>query len=85
MEFIGIQAQKRRNNFFSGLQLCLFPVMLIAVVWVVSLAIFNQSNSLLVTYFSVPVILCIVLAWFVLAFFFHNQMIQFATGAQPYL
>lgn len=83
MEFIGIQAQKRRNNFFSGLQLCLFPVMLIAVVWVISLVLFNQNDSLLVTYFSVPIILCVIFAWFVIAFFFHNQMIQFATGAEP--
>lgn len=83
MKFIGIQAQKRRNNLYAVLQLCSFPILLIAVIWVVSIAAFNPSDSFLVTALSTPFVLIFVGVWFLIAFFFHNQMIQFATGASP--
>lgn len=83
MEFVGIQAQKRHNNFYSVLQLCLFPILLIAVIWVVSIVAFNPSDSFVVTALSTPIVLIFVGVWFLIAFFFHNQMIQFATGATP--
>ncbi len=83
MEFIGIQEQKRNNNFYSILQLFLFPILLIAMIFAINFFVFTQSDPFVLTGLSAPFVFIFVIVWFIIAFFFHNQMIQFATGAKP--
>jgi heat shock protein HtpX len=72
MPYIGIQAQIRKNNFYSGLMLILFPILLMIVG-----AFITQSAE------GMLLFLLFTLIWFVIAFYTNNQLINLSTGAQP--
>lgn len=72
MEYIGIQKQIRRNNRKSLLLLFLFPLILIVLA-----AIITGSGELSFLF------ICATAVWFVIAYFFHNKMIESATSAEP--
>lgn len=72
MQYIGIQKQIRRNNWKSLLLLFLFPLILVIVA-----AIITASAEF--SFFFI----CLSAIWFVIAYFFHNKMIERATSSEP--
>jgi len=72
VKYIGIQKQIRRNNRKTLLLLFLFPFILVILATVITASI----------EFSF-VFICLTAAWFVIAYFFHNKMIERATSAEP--
>ena len=72
MKYIGIQKQIRRNNRKSLLLLFLFPLILVIVAAVI-------TASAEFSFFFI----CLSAIWFVIAYFFHNKMIERATSSEP--
>ena len=96
MKYLGIQAQRRRNNFRSLLLLVLFPVLVAALVWVFCyvLAWLAEAGEYRPAYRAgamanqffiglIPLVLGGVGLWFVIAYFVNVGMISRATGARP--
>ncbi|ABG60762.1 Heat shock protein, Metallo peptidase, MEROPS family M48B [Cytophaga hutchinsonii ATCC 33406] len=70
MKYIGIQKQIRRNNRKTLLLLFLFPMILIVLSVII-------LGSLELSF----LFLCLSAVWFVIAYFFHNKMIEGATAS----
>lgn len=90
MAFVGIQTQIKRNNRKSVLLLIAFPLLVLASVFaVVYFTTYDQygnpSPELATELFiqSAPVVISIVLVWFLIAYFAHGKMIAMATGSKP--
>ncbi len=99
MQYIGLQAQKRRNNGRSLLLLVLFPVLVAVLVWVgcAILAWLGASQEAVAydAYYDpmttanrsfiriVPVAMGAVLVWFLIAWFANTAIISRATSAKP--
>ncbi|MDR1119501.1 MAG: M48 family metallopeptidase [Dysgonamonadaceae bacterium] len=98
MQYIGLQAQKSRNNLRSLLLLFLFPVLVLALVllffYVFYLIGNGQSTGGFEQYSAsqfvfplfaetAPWALGIVLIWFAIAYFTHTTIIRNATHARP--
>lgn len=85
MAYVGIQTQIRRNNFYSLLQLVLFPVLLCVTAYAISAAF--QVYQYGRTFDGTPAIMLGILAgcgiWFIAAYLFHQSIINNATGAVP--
>lgn len=85
MEYVGIQSQISRNNFYSFLQLILFPILLAATVFAVTFFMSQYYRADMTEDF--PLIALGVLGgtalWFLIAYLFHHQIIMAATGAKP--
>ena len=71
MKYIGIQKQIRRNNRKSVLLLLLFPLILVVVGMIL-------TGSVEVAFLFI----CLSAIWFVIAYFFHNKMIESATASE---
>ncbi len=86
MTYVGIQTQIRRNNFNSVLLIIAFPVVLLGMVYAFLFFISRQQDPELInqSFFSVaPFVVIGTAIWFIIAWFFHNSMIQAATGSRP--
>ena len=95
MQYVGIHTQQRRNNFRSLLLLCLFPCLVVGLVYLFSylLTLFTVGdNSNQINLFSlstdlfvniVPYVIGGVLVWFLIAYFANTSIINSATGARP--
>jgi heat shock protein HtpX len=86
MTYVGIQTQIRRNNFNSVLLIIAFPLVLLGMVYAVLFFTSQQRDPQIVsdTFVNVvPFVLIGTFIWFVIAWFFHNSMIQMATGSKP--
>lgn len=95
MQYIGIQTQQSRNNFRSLLLLCLFPCLVVGLVFLfcyllVLLTGNNQQPELPVMPMAIkmfihvaPYILGGVLIWFLIAYFANTSIINSATGSHP--
>lgn len=96
MKYTGLHQQIQRNNFNSGLLLIAFPLLLLAIFYIIIYFALgyhptneaeynNQSlpdaNSVFFTY--IPYILIAVGAWFLIAWAGHAAFIRLATGAKP--
>ncbi len=85
MEYVGIHTQIRRNNFYSTLQLVLFPVLLGVTIYAIAYLTAGYNNGRANENF--PYIFVATFAgtglWFLIAYFFHNRIIMAATGAKP--
>lgn len=93
MAYLGLQSQIRRNNWYSIWLLICFPLVLSALAWALLLLWrYHQSNEFdpfsltqvnleFLSFF--PFMLLAVGLWFVIAFFFHRQLIMRATGSKP--
>ena len=71
MKYIGIQKQIRRNNRKSLLLLFLFPLILVVLALIL-------TGSPEVSFLFI----CLSAIWFVIAYFFHNKMIERATSSE---
>lgn len=94
MQYVGIQTQQSRNNFRSLLLLCLFPCLVIGLVYLFCylLVVFAGNNhpetdtvQSTVSMFiqMAPYVLGGVLVWFIIAYFANTRIINSATGSQP--
>ena len=93
MAYRGIRSQIWRNNLYSMWLLFCFPLVLSALAWaLLFLWRYHRSNEF--DPFSVtqvhidfltifPLIVLGVGIWFIIAFFFHQQLIMRATGSKP--
>ncbi|WP_172914369.1 M48 family metallopeptidase [Capnocytophaga canis] len=85
MQYVGIQSQISRNNFKSILLIIAFPLLVLLEVYAFLYFTNEQNvtttNSLFVG--ATPVVLVVVGVWFLISYFFHTQMIQFATNSKP--
>lgn len=90
-QYLGIQAQKRRNNFRSMTMLAFFPYVIILLAWLFSLFIaaavtdgdVTNTDISLIELNTILIACGICLLWFLIAFFTHTSMIRAATGAKP--
>ena len=90
MKYIGLHAQQRKNNFKSIFLLLMFPVLLIALVYLFFVIMNFQEierNSLTTAWEStlrvLPIVIIVVTFWFFIAYFMNTLMIQHATQSKP--
>ena len=86
MTYVGIQTQIRRNNFNSVLLIIAFPMVLLGMVYAFLFFTSRQQDPQLVNESflgTVPFVIIGTSIWFIIAWFFHNSMIQMATGSKP--
>ncbi|MHC1777576.1 MAG: M48 family metallopeptidase [Lentimicrobium sp.] len=85
MSGIGIQSQIRKNNFLSVVLLIAFPLLLMAMVYVILLFGISENQGEANTGFilTVPYVLAGTGLWFLVAWMFHSSIIRMATGSKP--
>ena len=96
MQYVGIQTQQSRNNFRSLLLLCLFPCLvmglLFAFCYLLHLLAMNDdglTGAELLEYSTgmfihlAPYVLGGGLIWFIIAYFANTSIINSATGSEP--
>jgi heat shock protein HtpX len=85
MKYVGLQSQISRNNRNSVLLLLAFPALLLALFYAFFFFVGEQNVENANQYFlsALPIILTIVLIWFLIAYAGHASMIRLATGAKP--
>lgn len=82
MAYVGLHGQIRSNNFKSMLLLIGFPSVIIGGVWLVFFILgdFRWEPWQAQEFIKVlPIVLGAVALWFIIAYFFHSKMIEFAT------
>ncbi len=91
MRVVGLQTHIWKNNFRSLFLLCMFPVMLITILFLIMFAVLGSESSSLVSAFEEaltgsilisPFVTLGVLIWFLIAWGFHKSMIMKMTGAK---
>ncbi len=95
MQYVGIQTQQSRNNFHSLLLLCLFPCLVIGLLFLFCYLFSLLANdkgmmqvepldsSTRMFLQAAPYVLGGVLVWFVIAYFANTSIINSATGSRP--
>ena len=85
MAYVGLHTQIRRNNTKSILLLFAFPLLiLLGIVFILGyLASWNWEMAYDPILQVTPIVFAVVGIWFVISYFFHNQMIQRAAHAKP--
>lgn len=88
MNYIGISRQIWSNNIKSVVLLILFPVVILGLVWVFIFFVqpapdYNIDTSNRIFLRTMPMVLAVVLLWFIIAWFSHTRMIEKATGSVP--
>lgn len=84
MQYVGIHTQQTRNNLRSILLLCLFPTIILGLVWVFFYIVYGQDVAS-ATYGAaqaLPWVGIIVGAWFFIAYMTNTSMVRHATGAR---
>lgn len=94
MQYVGIQTQQSRNNLRSALLLCLFPIMVGALIYLFSFLMValggnrhspyaepaGEINQLFLS--IAPYAAVGILIWFLIAYFANTSIINAATGAR---
>jgi Zn-dependent protease with chaperone function len=94
MTYVGIHSQQRRNNFYSLFLLCLFPCLVIGLLFLFCFLFslflssdIDGSNIMpeVLHFFvsSVPWVTGSILLWFIIAYFSNTRIINSATGSHP--
>ncbi|MGG5505315.1 MULTISPECIES: M48 family metallopeptidase [unclassified Myroides] len=85
MAYVGLHTQIRRNNTKSVLLLFSFPLLiLLGIIFIIGyLSSWNWASAYDPILQVTPIVFAVVGIWFVISYFFHNQMIQRATHAKP--
>jgi heat shock protein HtpX len=93
MKYVGIQTQKRVNNFKSTLLLVLFPCIILLLVWIFFQIIYgqfadeynydatNHANRMFIE--ALPWVIGVCLVWFLIAYFANTTIIKLSTGSRP--
>jgi heat shock protein HtpX len=93
MRYVGIHTQQVRNNIRSAVLLCLFPCLVLVLIFLFSYLWISftvedpevnvwEQTLLLVRELS-PYVFGAVLLWFVIAYFANTAIIRRATGSRP--
>lgn len=92
MEYVGIQAQRSKNNFYSMLLLFMFPLLVLGLTYLTCLIIsFLDSEVEVSDLWSAtnynyrqltPFVLFGTFVWFIIAYFFNAYIIKVSTGAK---
>lgn len=92
MKYVGIQTQQRRNNFRSLLLLCLFPCLVVALLFVFCYLLVGATTppdmpealpAAQALFFRwAPGVLGGVLVWFMIAYFANTSIIRAATDSR---
>ncbi len=95
MQYVGLHTQQARNNFKSGLLLCLFPCLVVLLIFLFSvlLVLFTENpdaeestplvdRALVLVRHLAPYLLGGVALWFLIAYFANTAIIRSATGAR---
>ncbi len=97
MQYVGIHTQQSRNNFRSLLLLCLFPCLVVGLLFVFCYLLVYLTQGDAPHYYQVgvtdrsvalfiemaPYVLGGVFIWFLIAYFANTSIINAATGARP--
>jgi heat shock protein HtpX len=97
MKYIGIQTQKRRNNFRSMLLLLLFPCLVTGLTWLFCLLVthfayqqqisWRETGTPVLAYGMfvrvLPYVLGGIAIWFLIAYLYNTRIICRATGSRP--
>lgn len=85
MQYIGIQSQIRRNNFYSVILLIAFPALLLVMAYAFVFFLNKEEPQNTNIYFLnlVPFVVAGVAIWFLVAWLFHTSIIRMATGSRP--
>src|ERR1035437_7297679 len=91
MAYVGIQSQIWKNNTNSILLIVTFPLVLLGMVYAFLYFTnmyfdrqYEEMPSINDAFIStIPAILIGVAIWFLIAWFFHTSLIQYATGSRP--
>lgn len=99
MKYVGLETQRRRNNFRSLLLLALFPCLVIGMLFLFCYLLtglggaetaypesgdFSQLSQTMALFLHLaPYVLGGVLIWFLIAYFANTNLINAATGAVP--
>lgn len=90
MAYVGIHTQIARNNRMSVIYLLAFPALVLGTIYAFIYAFSGdeyggvdvaQVND---NFFVIaPIVSVLIMIWFLIAYAFHNKMINAATGARP--
>lgn len=99
MKYVGLETQRRRNNFRSLLLLALFPCLVVGMLFLfcyllvgigggqsgptAAAAAYPMPQVLALFLHLAPYVVGGVLIWFLIAYFANTSLIKAATGAQP--
>ena len=91
MAYVGIQSQIWKNNTNSILLIVAFPLVLLGMVYAFLYFThfylqqrYEQTYSINEAFMNTaPAVLIGVAVWFLIAWFFHTSLIQYATGSKP--
>ena len=96
MQAIGLQTYIWNNNIRSALLLIGFPILLIGMVFFLTLGLIwagmlpsgayyggDVNEALGLMWSAAPMAIVVALIWFVIAYFFNEAIIDFATGSKP--
>ncbi len=91
MAYVGIQSQIRKNNTNSALLVVAFPLVLLGMVYAfLYFANYYYQSQYQEAYSvndafmrTIPAVLIGTTIWFLIAWFFHTSLIQYATGSRP--
>lgn len=95
MKYVGIQTQQSRNNLRSVILLCLFPCLVLGMVYLfcyllASLNLNDYEIELTAAQLAfelfleiAPYAIGVVLIWFLIAYFINTSIINSATGSKP--
>ncbi len=93
MQYVGIYTQQLRNNTKSMVLLVCFPMILLVLVYAFYAILgyleadpyygvqWDEVNENFLT--TIPIVIGVVLIWFLIAYFTNTSMIRRATGARP--
>lgn len=99
MKYVGLETQRRRNNFRSLLLLALFPCLVVGMLFLFCYLLvgigggqsgptaaaeaYPMPQVLVLFLHLAPYVVSGVLIWFLIAYFANTSLIKAATGAQP--
>ena len=94
MSYVGIHTQQVRNNVRSIVLLCLFPCLVVLLIFLFSLFLARLTSnshvntniwqpSIQISLQMAPYVLGGITIWFLIAYFTHTAIIRSATGARP--
>lgn len=90
MKYVGIQTQKRKNNFKSTLLLVLFPCIILFLTWIFFQIVFKQQDGYsgysenapnFMFLQALPWVIGACLLWFIIAYFANTAIINLSTGS----
>ena len=96
MPALGLQTYIWNNNIRSALLLIGFPILLLGMVFCLTLGMIwagmlppgayyggDVAEALSLMWQAAPLAITVAVVWFVIAYFFNQAIIDFATGSRP--